>query len=321
MINIIRHINAAEAGLYYLASTLTYKPIVSEMPLAAGIETTNYCNLRCPQCSSGSGAMTRTRGFMKEELFDKFISETGKYLYYVNLYFQGEPMLHPGFFSFIERSGKSKIIISTNGHFLSEENCYKLARSRVTKLIISLDGMDDEAYSRYRINGEFGKVIYGIRNISGELQKVKSKTRIEIQFLVNRFNESQIPAVKRFAEEMHADLKLKSMQINDGEEIEDWLPENEKYRRYRKNINGTFDLKSTLKNNCFRLWISPVITWDGKVIPCCFDKNADHIMGDLNEQSFREIWNGQKFREFRSSVLKERRAVSICCNCTSGLRT
>jgi radical SAM protein with 4Fe4S-binding SPASM domain len=67
------------------------------------------------------------------------------------------------------------------------------------------------------------------------------------------------------------------------------------------------------------MWFNPVITWDGKVIPCCFDKDADHIMGDINENSFREIWTGPRYRLFRKSIMTDRKMIDICCNCTSGI--
>ncbi len=316
----IKQINAAGAGLSFLYGIITHKPVISGMPVSAGIELTNCCNLKCPQCSSGSEQMTRPRGFMKEELYKKFISEAEPYLYNINLYFQGEPMLHPGFFKFVELSGKYKVTVSTNGHFLSEESSYKLVRSGIEKLIVSLDGMDKETYSMYRINGDVEKVIAGIRNISRELSKVRSRLKLEIQFLVNSYNEHQIPLAKKFAREMHSTLKLKSMQIINLIEIGEWIPADEKYRRYRKGKNGSWKIKSSLSNNCLRLLMNPVITWDGKVIPCCFDKNADHVMGDLNILSLHEIWHGEQFRAFRRSVLINRKSIEICGNCTTGIK-
>ena len=316
----IRHINALGLGFSFLSSTITHKAFIAGMPVSAGVEITNYCNLKCPQCTTGSGSMTRANGFMKEEMFDKFISEAGQFLYNINLYFQGEPMLHPQFFSFIAKPGRPKITVSTNGHFLSEENSFKLVRSGIDKLIVSLDGMDSETYSRYRVAGDIDKVTAGIRNVSSELLKFKTSLKLEVQFLVNRFNESQIPLVKKFAKEVNASLKLKSVQVLNMEETEQWMPAIEKFKRYKKNQNGIFIPKNHFNNNCLRLWMNPVITWDGKVIPCCFDKNAEHVMGDLNEQSFREIWLGEKFKTFRSSVLKGRKSIEICRNCTSGLR-
>jgi radical SAM protein with 4Fe4S-binding SPASM domain len=82
-----------------------------------------------------------------------------------------------------------------------------------------------------------------------------------------------------------------------------------------------FVIKNRFPDRCARLWFNPVITWDGKVIPCCFDKDAEYIMGDMIVESFREIWNGQKFRDFRKGVMKNRQGIEICRNCTSGLQT
>jgi radical SAM protein with 4Fe4S-binding SPASM domain len=315
-----KHINGIKAGGAYISSRLVRKPYIAGMPVSAGIELTNYCNLKCPECSSGSERMTRARGFMDPELYKKFISESGPYLYNINLYFQGEPMLHPQFFEFATGSGKTKLTVSTNGHFLSEENCSRLAGSGIGKLIVSLDGMDNETYLKYRVGGDRGKVMAGIEHVSREIHRKKSKMKLEIQFLVNRYNESQIPQVKNFAARMNASLKLKSMQIIDQQNADQWMPGSDKFRRYRKEENGSFRLRNPLKNNCLRVWMNPVITWDGKIVPCCFDKDADHIMGDLNNMSFREIWHGQKFRKFRRSLLENRGKIEICRNCTSGLK-
>jgi hypothetical protein len=109
------------------------------------------------------------------------------------------------------------------------------------------------------------------------------------------------------------------MQILDEENIKSWLPEKDRYRRYIKN-DDRYLIRSNLKNRCLRLWINPVITWDAKVVPCCFDKDADHVMGDLNSASFKEIWHGGRFSAFRGSILKHRRGNIICRNCTSGLK-
>ena len=53
-----------------------------------------------------------------------------------------------------------------------------------------------------------------------------------------------------------------------------------------------------MQNHCWRLWHSPVITWDGLVVPCCFDKDAKHRMGDLKNKSFKEIWKHPEYRRF-----------------------
>lgn len=315
---LIKFTNALGAGYSYLQSSFSGNILQGGMPVALSIELTNCCNLKCPECNSGSGKMTREKGFMDAELFDKVIGELKPYLFNLNLYFQGEPMLHPQFFSFLEKAGKLRTLVSTNGHYLSRENASRIVSSGLHELVVSLDGMNQETYSAYRVNGDIEKVFEGIRNVAEAKRKGSSKIRLVIQFLVNRNNEHQLPEIKKYARKMNASLKLKSMQIIDNFSYLSWLPAIKKFRRYEIRDNE-FVLRNRLPDRCSRLWFNPVITWDGKVLPCCFDKDAYHIMGDLNEESFRDIWNGPKYRSFRKSLLSGRYMIEICKNCTSGM--
>jgi radical SAM protein with 4Fe4S-binding SPASM domain len=63
-----------------------------------------------------------------------------------------------------------------------------------------------------------------------------------------------------------------------------------------------------------------VITWDGTVVPCCFDKDAQHRMGDLKTGTFSELWRSARYRKFRGKVLQSRQQVDICANCSEGVR-
>lgn len=315
----IKPVNLLVSGYSYLKSSVTGKAQIEGMPVSISAELTNNCNLNCPHCSSGSGLMLRKRGFMDIDLFKNVMKELNPYLYNVNLYFQGEPMLHPLFFSFIDNCLKTNAVVSTNGHYLSEENSEKIVRSGLNKLIISLDGIDQETYSVYRVKGSVRCVIEGLKKVTNAKQRYNSSLKIEIQFLVNSFNEHQIPIIRQLAKTVHASLNLKSMQITDKADIHSWLPTDRSFRRYEI-MDGEYEIKNSLPDRCARLWFNPVITWDGKVVPCCFDKNAEYVMGDLNQESFREIWDGSKYRIFRKSILTGRHKIGMCRNCTSGLR-
>jgi radical SAM protein with 4Fe4S-binding SPASM domain len=313
-----RLLNAIGIGSSQVLSALTGRPIVWGMPLSVSAELTNWCNLKCPECASGSGYSEREKGFMNPDLFRKVLSELGPYLFSINLYFQGESMVHPRFFEFLDLTGKIRSVVSTNGHFLSPGNAEKLALSGLDTLIVSLDGLNQETYSKYRLGGDFNKVKNGIKNISDAIARTGSHLKLEIQFLVNRYNEGQLKKAGKFATESGANLRLKSMQVIDIKKSDKWMPVQRRFRRYTE-INGRYKIKSSLPDRCMRLWFNPVITWNGKVLPCCFDKNEEFVMGDLNKETFSDIWRGKEYKKFREDVLSARSKIGICRNCTAGL--
>ncbi|NLN30631.1 MAG: radical SAM protein [Bacteroidales bacterium] len=313
-----KSLNLMVSGYSFLKSMITRKAAIAGMPVTLSVELTNHCNLKCPECFCGSGKMTREKGFMDIALFGRIADELRPFLLEMSLYFQGESMLHPRFGSFLEKAGGIQTTLATNGHFLSPANAEMIALSGLNKLIVSLDGLDHDSYSQYRLNGDFRTVTEGIGNMSEAVRKHGSSCKLIIQFLVNRENEHQIPDMKRFARKMKASLKLKSMQVINTDSHEKWLPSDKKFRRYELKGNE-YTILSNLPDSCKRLWFNPVISWDGKVLPCCFDKDADHILGDLNDSTFREIWTGRPYRLFRQKILNGRKMTAICCNCSSGL--
>jgi radical SAM protein with 4Fe4S-binding SPASM domain len=291
--------------------------------MSLSIEPCSVCNLQCRECPSGNGNLKRQKGFMDLALFNKIIEENYRKLSYIILYFQGEPFLNPVFFDMIESSVAKNIytISSTNGHFLDRQNSEKTVKSGLDKLIISLDGADQKSYSEYRKGGDFQTVVKGISELTEARKKLKSKTPfIELQFLVSRYNEHQIEDIKKLSTGLHCDkLTFKSLQINDLTKCSDLLPLNQKYSRYLKNDDGTFRIKNKLKNKCWRMWSSAVVTIEGNVVPCCFDKDANYTMGSVTEKSLKEIWNNDLYSNFRKKILSSRSETDICRNCTEGI--
>jgi len=134
-------------------------------------------------------------------------------------------------------------------------------------------------------------------------------------------NEHQIPDVYALAQKLGVDeVKLKTAQIYEYQNGSDLIPSIEKYSRYRKRSDGTYEIKNELLNHCWKMWHSCVVTWDGKVVPCCFDKDAHFVLGDLNKSTFEEIWKGDAYHQFRSSLLRSRSEIEICKNCSEGLK-
>lgn len=319
-----RALNAAKVLASYQYSRMSGNPLHWGMPYSISIEPTTSCNLRCPECPSGLRSFTRPTGMLKEELFRKTIDELQHTLSYLIFYFQGEPYLHPQFIDLVGYASSKKIYTatSTNAHYLNDEMAKHTIQSGLDRLIISIDGTTQESYESYRIGGKLDKVIEGTKNIIRWKRELKSLTPFVVfQFLVVRQNEHQIEAVQKLGKELGVDhVALKTAQIYDYENGSDLIPTIDKYSRYKKDPSGKYSIKNELLNHCWKMWHSCVVTWDGKVVPCCFDKDAHHVMGDLNQQSFKEIWTSEKYNAFRTSLLKSRSEIEMCKNCTEGTK-
>jgi radical SAM protein with 4Fe4S-binding SPASM domain len=211
---------------------------------------------------------------------------------------------------------------STNAHYLDDNNAKRTVESGLDRLIISIDGTTQEVYQQYRVGGQLNKVLEGARNIVKWKKELKSMTPFVVfQFLVVRPNEHQVAEAKALAKEIGVDdIWFKTAQIYDFEKDPNQLiPTQDQYSRYRKTEEG-YAFKGKLANHCWRLWHDPVITWDGLVAPCCFDKDAQHQLGDLKKKSFKEIWKNGEYSKFRQQILKGRKNIDICSNCSEGTR-
>jgi radical SAM protein with 4Fe4S-binding SPASM domain len=316
--------NAAKVLSSFYMSRLTGKPVQWGYPVSISFEPTTSCNLRCPECPSGLRAFTRPTGMLENQFFRQTIDEMHKELLYLIFYFQGEPYLNPAFLDMVQYAASRKIYTatSTNAHYLTDENARKTVESGLDRLIISIDGTTQEVYEQYRVGGRLDKVLAGAKNIVKWKKTLNSsKPFVVFQFLVVKPNEHQIEDVKQLAKEIGVDdVWFKTAQIYDYEKDPNQLITTiDKYSRYKKK-GDVYEPKNKLANHCWKLWHANVITWDGLVVPCCFDKDAQHQLGNLKEMSFRETWNNEQYKLFRKQLMNSRKNIDICSNCSEGTK-
>lgn len=319
-----RVVNAMRVKWSFHYSKWVKKPVLNALPISITIEPTTACNLSCPECPSGLKQFTRPEGNLKQEFYKKLIDQTYKKTYYLNFYFQGEPFINPDFLEMVKYANDKKMYTatSTNAHFLDDANAKKTIESGLSRLTISIDGTTQETYESYRKNGSLDKVIAGTKNVIKWKKELKSKTPyIIFQFLVVKPNEHQIEDAKKLANELGVDeIRFKTAQLYNFKHGNELIPSIDKYARYKKQADGTYRLKNKLLNECWRMWSSCVITWDGKVVPCCFDKDATHQLGELHQTPLKEIWTSKPYHNFRSALLTNRQEIDICQNCTEGTK-
>ena len=314
--------NATALWTSFQQAKRSKEPRIVGLPFSISFEPTTACNLRCPECPSGLRSFTRPTGNLKQDLFTRVIDELAPDLWALTFYFQGEPYINPGFLDMVRYAHEKGLYTatSTNAHFLDDAKAEATVRSGLSRLIISLDGTTQDTYSAYRKEGDLSKVIEGAKRIVEWKRRLKSRTpHVVFQFLVVKPNEHQIPEARKLAKELGVDeLWLKTAQIYEPKDDHALIPTQDQYARYRRTPSGIWEVKNKLEDNCWKMWHSCVITWDGRVVPCCFDKDAHHVLGDLRTHSFKELWHSDAYNDFRRSLLHSRSSIEMCRNCSEG---
>ncbi len=238
---------------------------------------------------------------MDFELYKRLIDEIGEYLIKVNLYFWGEPFLHPRLFDMISYASDRNIgtCVSTNFLIFSEQKAQKLLASGLDHLIICFDGVDQKTYESYRRGGSFATFVKNMEILSRVRKERKiHPTFVDVQFLVFNYNRHQVHEARKMIEPYGFDRFIPKM---DAEQTEPYDP-----KMFRSNVP------------CYWLWLVPTVSWDGTVTPCC-DMPPTNF-GDLRIHRFTEIWNGERYVEARKLYKYDdpQRSKSMCAFCHRG---
>ena len=317
-INILKLCNFIKNITAYILSLITKKVHIYGKPSFASFELSARCNLNCPQCDVGNKLTNRKNNFLNYNEYCKIIDEIGTTMLDAIFYFQGEPLLNKNFANYISYAKQYNIytITSTNAQIINKNIALDIVKSGLDRIIISIDGTTQEVYEKYRKGGLLSKSIEAIKLLKEAKTELNSKTPcIEAQFIVFRFNEHQIDEFKILAPAWGADkISIKSAQIHSPNENSEIIPTINKYSRYHK-IDGKWKIKKGYTKACFRAWYGMVISADGNILPCCFDKQEKHIYGNIKEDKIENIWKNKKSKNFRNILLNNRQSINICCNC------
>ena len=319
-VTVRRTANLLKLYISFWISRLLRRPVLWGRPLAVSVEPGTACNLHCPECPTGAGILGRPKGLMPLSLFSSIIEDMSPELTVLNLYLQGEPLLHPGFTEMVKVASQKNIytITSTNGQVFDRKIAEDLVDNGLSEIYFSLDGVTQTTYEKYRKGGDIEKVKKAIKTLAEvKREKEKSDPLIVVQFIVFKHNEHEIEEFRSLAKVLGADrAEIKTAQFNEFSNGEVEPPEDPRYRRYAD--AAALKLKGRTYNHCWKSWMSMVFTWNGAALPCCYDKDGIYAMGSYSKGKFNAIWYGEKNRHFKTMILQRKRDIDICKNCTEG---
>lgn len=259
------------------------------------------------------------KGVMSLEDFRQIVTQIAPYAHTVQLFWQGEPLLNDRLPEMIRIAREAGLytIVSTNAQRLDEQTARALVLAGLNRIIVSMDGWTQATYEQYRRGGSVEQVKQAVRRLRLAKNESKARMLIELQCLYLKANEQEWSTFRREYKRLGADiLTMKTAQLYDYEHGSPLMPTDTRYARYKWNARTrTYVPKHALVNRCYRLWSGCVVDVHGNILPCCYDKQHAHVLGNVLRQSFRDIWHGEKAAAFRQTVLKHRSAVPICTNC------
>ncbi len=276
------------------------------IPPRVSIEITNACNADCIMCPR----KRRRRSVKKMDitLFKKIIDECASIgLKRILPYFYGESLLLPDLSRYLiyinQRIPKSKIILNTNGSLLTEQKAKAIFRSNVHSLFITIDGNSKATYERIRRNLVFEEVRNNVINFI-KMRKDLRRTRpyVNVGMILMPQNQCESNDFLKFWEEVADRVYVDNFTTRAG------------------SVKGNEIGDHPNRPPCFRLWNELDICNDGNVALCCNDWDCTMKMGNVREESLRDIWTRSKFQRIRQIHMKgESHKIPLCRKCNPDL--
>lgn len=287
-------------------------------PIYLTIEVTNVCNLRCPLCETGTGELQRTKRFMDMGRFRQVVDQIAPFANTVMLYFMGETFLNRQVYEMISYLKRARIFVTacTNGDMLDPA---ALVRSGMDEIVFQIGGVTQESHARYRHNSRLDKILEHIAEIVRLRETFNSSTPVvKMGFIIMRHNETEVPDFFALAKRLRVDhAEVVNTGVRTYEQALEYLPQDQRYWNYSPEAleKGKLLPRVQLRNECPWLYYSAVITVEGDVVPCCRDPHAHYIMGNVFQKPFLNIWNNERYRRFRNTILTRQRDCSLCALC------
>lgn len=311
-----KRLNLIRSGL-----NLFYRPARPwSWPIHMQIELTNYCNLRCRVCPTGTGLMRREKGNLDVDLYARLMKEAGPYLLTASLWGWGEPLLHPHFEQIVRITRDQGVIplISTNGQNLQNERVLEgLLDEPPTYLIVAIDGLTRETHSAYRVGADLDQILEGVHRLA-ELKRARNQELplLNMRFIPMKHNEHEMASIERFASKNQFDyLTIRTLNVMDalGAPHGELIPEDDAFRAYRYRGSKRIHQKDFL---CQMAFAFPAVRVDGSVVACDQDYNGEQEYGRFgNGLSFSDIWWGGKASEVRKTIRDRREVYGACRAC------
>lgn len=283
------------------------------VPPILTVELTNACNLACTYCTSPLAL--RPRGVMQDATFEKLVASVrGDQIPRVRLVGNGEPTLHPHFAAFARMMAAATPFLSivTNCQRLSDATIDAMLDAPFQLIEVSVDGGDKESYERSRVGGKFERLLENLSRLKAARDARKAPTLINLRLMARPSQRGRELEMERFWAP-YGDSLMRQYVIKRKEQELDGDPD----------VYQSTQLAQGEFPRCALPFKSLDVTWNG-LVPLCHYSAAQIgepglIIGDVNVQSLRAIWNSEIMRNYRRGHRQRLHDLTpICRGCSAG---
>lgn len=211
-----------------------------------------------------------------------------RYAQRMTFYMEGEPMTNPNLFEMVKIAAQNNVFTSfcTNFTLMRKSLVEPLFASRLDLLSVALDGYTQEAYQKYRVNGDVQRVKDGLRMVLQH--KRRHGYRYPIVNVYSTLFDHVVPEVDSI-QSLCAELGVDRLVFRPDE--------TGRWGAYRHDYNPELLPRS----RCFWPWLSMSIDVDGAVYPCpiAFERPSKQPYGNLLTNGLEDIWNNELYVETR----------------------
>lgn len=292
LINLIR----SEKNRIFSAAT------INSMPFFLKIESTGVCNLDCSWCTGSRKDRQpgeRSAGRMTLDQFKTILNQTGKYLFRINLYGFGEPLLFPETFHMVKEASSRNIgvIISSNMNVVNPSLTKDILNCGLELLIFSCHGTTSDTVQKFMGNSaDIQLALKNVENLVKERNRRKQRFPvIQWQYCVTGFNEHEM----KEAEEITERLGIDTIRY-----IKPWFPPDAGDEWYSTLFPRRSATKSDYRGkSCSWPYRGVYISWDGGILPCCREELfPENDFGNVLSDDFQTIWNGDRYTQSRKLI-------------------
>ena len=263
------------------------------------LEISNLCNLSCAFCP---GTRRKPKRMTQEEL-DILLPRLRPWTDFLYFHLMGEPLCHPQLESFLESAGKQgfKVILTTNGTLLQQQQPLLLASEALHKVNISLHAfeandlaMPFETYLQQCF--AFGKAAEGRKLVVFRLWNQGGAEERNADILAAMASYFPKPWVQ----------ERKGTRIG-----------NRIYLEYGDKFDWP-DLKAEDQGEqvfCYGLRDQIGVLCDGTVVPCCLDHEGDLALGNLLETDLQEILDSDRAKAIYHGFQHRQATEALCRRC------